>query len=157
MFRRMVDLDWEAGWLRVEEFVDDGTLVVRAELPDIDPDKDVELSVANGVLHIRAQREEKTEKKDKGGYRSEFRYGSFVRSVPLPEGVRDDDITASYKDGILEVRVPMPAEEKPPVTKVPSPVGDPGQRGSGDITTCGPVERPAPRGTSVSGCRPHPM
>jgi HSP20 family protein len=39
--------------------------------------------------------------------------------VPLPEGVRDDDITASYKDGILEVRVPMPAEEKPPVTKVP--------------------------------------
>jgi HSP20 family protein len=119
MFRRMVDLDWETGWRRVEEFVDDGTLVVRAELPDLDPDKDVELSVANGVLHIRAQREEKTEKNDKGGYRSEFRYGSFVRSVPLPEGVRDGDITASYKDGILEVRVPMPAEEKPPVTKVP--------------------------------------
>jgi hypothetical protein len=50
MFRRMVDLDWETGWLRVEEFVDDGTLVVPAELPDLDPDKDVELSVSNGVL-----------------------------------------------------------------------------------------------------------
>jgi HSP20 family protein len=119
VFRRMLDLDWETGWLRVEEFVDDGTLVVRAELPDIDPDKDVELSVSGGMLHIRAQREEKTEKKDKDVYRSEFRYGSFVRNVPLPEGVKEDDITASYKDGILEVRAAMPAEEKPPVTKVP--------------------------------------
>ena len=120
MFRRMLDLDWESGWLRVEEFMDEGTLVVRAELPGIDPDKDVELSVANGVLHIRAQREEKTEKKDKDVYRSEFRYGSFVRNVPLPEGVKEDDVTASYKDGILEVRVPIAMEEeKPPVTKVP--------------------------------------
>jgi len=120
MFRRMLDLDWESGWLRVEELVDGGTLVVRVELPDIDPDKDVELSVAEGVLHIRAHREEKTEKGDKEAYRSEFRYGSFVRNVSLPEGVEVDDITATYKDGILEVRVPMPAEEgKPPVTKVP--------------------------------------
>jgi len=120
VFRRMADLDPQSGWLRVEEFVDEGTLVVRAELPDIDPDKDVELSVANGVLHIRAQREEKTEKKDKDVYRSEFRYGSFVRNVPLPEGVKEDDVTASYKDGILEVRVPIATEEeKPPVTKVP--------------------------------------
>jgi HSP20 family protein len=88
VFRRMADLDPQTGWLRVEEYVDGDTLAVRAELPDIDPDKDVELSVANGVLHIRAQREEKTEKKDKDVYRSEFRYGSFVRNVPLPEGSR---------------------------------------------------------------------
>jgi HSP20 family protein len=120
MFRRMLDLDWETGCLRVEEFIDEGTLAVRVELPDIDPEKDVELSVAEGVLHIRAQREEKTEKGDTNVYRSEFRYGSFVRNVPLPEGVTIDDIAASYKDGILEIRVPMPAEEaKPPVTKVP--------------------------------------
>jgi HSP20 family protein len=120
MFRRVADFERQSGWLRVEELIDDGTLVVRAELPDIDPDKDVELSVANGVLHIQAHREEKTERKDKDVYRSEFRYGSFVRNVPLPEGVKDDDITASYKDGILEIRVPMATEEeKPPVTKVP--------------------------------------
>ena len=120
LFRRMVDFDWESGWLRVEEYVDDGTLIVRAELPDIDPEKDVELSVANGVLHIRAQREEKTEKKEKDVYRSEFRYGAFVRDVALPKGVSGNDITASYKDGILEIRAPMAkAEEKPPVTKVP--------------------------------------
>jgi HSP20 family protein len=120
VFRRMADLDPQTGWLRVEEFIDAGTLVVRAELPDIDPDKDVELSVTNGVLHIQAHREEKTEKKDMDVYRSEFRYGSFVRNVPLPEGVKDEDVTASYKNGILEIRAPMAKqEEKPPVTKVP--------------------------------------
>lgn len=120
MFRRVADLDVQTGWLRVEEFIDEGTLVVRAELPDIDPDKDVELSVANGVLHIRAHREEKTEKTEKDVYRSEFRYGSYVRNVALPERVKDEDVTASYKDGILEIRAPMAkAEEKPPVTKVP--------------------------------------
>jgi HSP20 family protein len=120
VFRRMADLDPQSGWLRVEEYLDEGTLVVRAELPDIDPDKDVELSVADGVLHIRAQREEKTEKKDKDVYRSEFRYGSLVRNIPLPEGVKEDDITASYKDGILEVRAPIATQEKkPPVMKVP--------------------------------------
>lgn len=119
LFRRMVDFDWESGLLRVEEYVDEGTLIVRAELPDIDPEKDVELSVADGVLHIRAQREEKTEKKEKDVYRSEFRYGSFVRDVALPTGVSSDDITASYKDGVLEIRAPMAEEKKPPVTKVP--------------------------------------
>jgi HSP20 family protein len=120
LFRRMFDLEPESGWLRVEEFVDAGTLVVRAELPDIDPDEDVELSVTDGVLHIRAHREERSEKQDKDLYRSEFRYGSFVRNVRLPEGVESDDITASYKDGVLEVRAPLPpADEKPPVTKVP--------------------------------------
>jgi HSP20 family protein len=120
MFRRVADLDVHTGWLRVEEFIDEGTLVVRAELPDIDPDRDVELSVDNGVLHIQAHRSEKTEKKGKDEYRSEFRYGSFVRNVPLPEGVKDEAVTASYKDGILEIRAPIAtAEKKPPVTKVP--------------------------------------
>jgi HSP20 family protein len=120
VFRRMADLDPQSGWLRVEEYVDEGTLVIRAELPDIDPEKDVELSVTNGMLQIRAQREEKTEKKDKGAYRSEFRYGSFVRSVSLPEGVDESDVTATYKDGILEIRAPMATEEgEPPVRKIP--------------------------------------
>lgn len=119
MFRRMTDVEPFAGWLRVEEFMDDGSLVVRAELPDIDPDKDVELSVAEGMLHIQATREQKTEKRDKEMYRSEFRYGSFVRDVRLPEGTKDEDITASYKDGVLEVRVPMPEQPKETVTRVP--------------------------------------
>jgi len=119
MFRRFFDVDWDAGWLRVEEFRDGDTMVVRAELPGIDPDKDVELTVVDGVLHIRAHREEKSEEKSKHGYRSEFRYGSFTRSFELPAGIDESEIKASYTDGVLEVRVPAPVEVKSEVTKVP--------------------------------------
>jgi len=106
--------------IRVNEFQEDGTLVVRAELPGIDPDKDVELTVKGGMLHIRAEHREE-EKSEKRGYlRHELRMGSFTRSLPLPEGVTETGVTASYKDGILEVRVPAPAptpETRVPITK----------------------------------------
>lgn len=95
-------------------------MVVRAELPGIDPDKDIEVTASDGVLHIHARREEKAEHTDKQGYRTEFRHGSFVRNLPLPAGIKDEDITATYTDGVLEVRAPLPVEEaKPDVTRVP--------------------------------------
>ncbi|HET6949050.1 MAG TPA: Hsp20/alpha crystallin family protein [Acidimicrobiales bacterium] len=119
MFRRMMDFNFDTDLVRVEEYVDDGTLVVRAELPGIDPDKDVELSVTDDVLLIQAHRQERSEHKDKDTYRSEFRYGSFTRHVPLPPGVKADDITATYTDGVLEVHAPMAEEAKPATTKVP--------------------------------------
>jgi HSP20 family protein len=120
LFRRLVDLDVEPGWLRVEEFVDGDMMVVRAELPDIDPDKDVELTVADGVLHIEARREQRTEQKDKDGYRSELRYGAFARNVHLPPGAKVEDITATYTDGMLEIRAPVqPETAEPGVTRVP--------------------------------------
>lgn len=107
--------------IRVEEFLDGNTLVVRAEAPGLDPDNDIDVSVVNGALQIRAERKEKTEQKDKDGYRSEFRYGSFFRTLPLPQDVKEEDIKASYKDGVLEVRTPVPesalAESK--ATKLP--------------------------------------
>ena len=105
--------------IRVEEFRDDGTLVVRADLPGIDPDKDVELTVSDGILHIHAERreEEKKEDKDKGYLRQELRYGSLSRTLPLPEGVTESDITATYKAGMLEIRVPEP--KKAEATKIP--------------------------------------
>ena len=93
--------------MKVEEFQEDGHLVVRAEMPGIDPDKDVEITVSNHMLHLRAERRSETKTEDKKGYRSEFHYGSFARSVPLPVGATDDDVTATYNDGILEVRVPV--------------------------------------------------
>lgn len=76
-----------------------------------------------GEMGTSAIRQEKKEHKDKGGYRSEFRYGSFVRRVPLPSGVQQGDVTASYKDGVLEVRAPLPdqgqeaAASKIPITR----------------------------------------
>jgi HSP20 family protein len=106
-------------WLRVEEFHDDGDLVVRAELPDIDPDKDVEITTEGGVARIHAHRQQRSVTKDKEGYRSEFRYGEFDREIALPPGSKAEDLKPSYKDGILEVRIPSPPRESPAVTKVP--------------------------------------
>jgi len=107
-------------WLRVEELKEDETLVVRAEMPGIDPDKDVEISVTDSMLHITAKREERTEHQEKGSYRSEFNYGEFSRDIPLPDGVHTEDVKAQYTDGILEVRIPWPAHvEKQAATRVP--------------------------------------
>lgn len=108
-FRRFLEGDLEA-WLRVEEYREPRSLVVRAEAPGIDPDSDVDITLAGSQLQITVRREEKSEHKDKEGYRSEFRYGAFSRTVSLPSAVNQDDISASYNDGILEVRVPLPEE-----------------------------------------------
>ena len=115
LVRRVFEGESEKSWLRVEEFTDDKTMVVRAELPDIDPDKDVDVAIVDGELRIRAERRQKTEHKDKDSYRSEFRYGSFTRTVALPAGTTESDVSATYKDGVLEVRVAVrePVETAP--------------------------------------------
>jgi HSP20 family protein len=87
--------------IRVEEYIEDGHYVVRAELPGIDPEKQAEVTVSKGVLVIRAERHEEHE----GKYRSEFRYGSFSRQIPLPAAADEGDIKATYRKGVLEVRV----------------------------------------------------
>ncbi|ALU41434.1 heat-shock protein Hsp20 (plasmid) [Kocuria flava] len=120
-FRRLLEGDLQSdlnvSWPKVEEFQDGEAMVIRAELPDIDPDQDVELTVANDMLRLRAERREKSEHKDKATYRSEFRYGSFVRTLPLPAGTKEEDITATYKDGVLEVRAPVTEPDQVPGTK----------------------------------------
>jgi HSP20 family protein len=121
-------LDWPESWgsmleesgIRIEEVERDGQKVIRAELPGIDPDTDVEITVANGVVHIRGERREEDRHEDERGYRTEFRYGSFSRSVTLPPGANEDDVQASYQDGVLEVRVPLgdeTATRKVPVSR----------------------------------------
>jgi len=119
LWKRFFDPDADGSWLRVEEYVEGDTLVVRTELPGIDPDKDVEITISDVLLHIRARREEKTEHKGKDSYRSEFRYGSFVRSMALPAGTKEDDVKATYDDGILEVRLPVGDEVEAETTRVP--------------------------------------
>ena len=100
--------------IRVEDFVEDDHYVVRAELPGIDPAKDVEVTVGAGYLTIRAERHDKTE----GKHRTEFRYGSFTRSLPLPANADEDDVKATYHDGILVVSVGLKVEKKEPVKKI---------------------------------------
>jgi HSP20 family protein len=101
---------WEgagAGDMRIEEFVDKGESVVRVEMPGVDPDRDLDISVTDGVLRIHAERTKETKDEAEGRTRSEFRYGSFTREVELPAGASEDDVKASYRDGIIEVRVPV--------------------------------------------------
>ncbi|MEN2745144.1 Hsp20/alpha crystallin family protein [Sinomonas halotolerans] len=116
--RRFVEGDWETGWMRVEEFRDGETLVVRVDAPGIDPENDVEVTVQEGTLSIRTERRESPEDSLKDGYRSEFRYGQFSRTVELPRGARSEDVKASYRDGVLEVRVPIAPEAGPEPTRV---------------------------------------
>ena len=108
--------------MRLEEFVEDDTCVIRAEIPDVDPDKDIEISVSDGILRVRAHREQRSEDKRGESYRSEFQYGSLQRTIQLPEGVSADDIKAAYKDGILEVRVPIPAPAEAPSEPAKIPI-----------------------------------
>ena len=104
--------------LRVEEFTEGDELVVRAEMPGIDPDEDVHITVTDRTLHLRAERRQESKTEEQGAHRSEFRYGSFARAVPLPPGATDKDVKATYKDGILEVRIPVDREQAQ-ATKVP--------------------------------------
>ena len=82
---------------------------IMAELPGLD-EKDVEVKLANGNLTIKGEKKEEKEEREKDYYLSERRYGSFVRSFPLPEGVNADKIEASFAKGVLTVKLPKTAE-----------------------------------------------
>ncbi len=100
--------------IRVEDYMDGKDYVVRAEMPGIDPDKDVDVSIEGELLTIHGERNE--EERDKN--HSEFRYGSFTRSLRLPAGAKKDDVSAKYDAGVLEVRVPVGAVSTE-ATKIP--------------------------------------
>ncbi|MCT9625974.1 Hsp20/alpha crystallin family protein [Pseudarthrobacter equi] len=117
-FRRFLEGDM-ASWLRVEEYRDAGSMVVKAEVPGIDPEKDVDIELVGNDLRIQVRHEEKSEHKDKEGYRSEFRYGTFSRNVSLPGPVSESDIRATYDNGVLEVRIPLPDETGTASRKIP--------------------------------------
>ena len=99
---------------RVEELVRDSHYVIRAELSGLDPANDIEVTVNGGTLTIYAERWQK----DDEPHHTEFRYGPLTRSVRLPAGVDAQDITASYRKGILEVSFPIPAA-KPVGSRIP--------------------------------------
>jgi HSP20 family protein len=108
--RRPFGLNWD--WpgedlIRVDEYREGNIQVIRAELPGIDPEKDVEITVVDGMLRINAERRVEEKTQDTGYTRHEMRYGSLTRTLPLADGATEADIKASYKDGILEIRVPV--------------------------------------------------
>jgi HSP20 family protein len=105
--------------IKVEEVTEDDTFVVRAELPGFDPDKDVTVTVDGGVLRIVAERRTEEDDERRKVHRRELRYGAFARTLALPEGADESAITAEAKDGIVEVRVPMPAQAVREAHRIP--------------------------------------
>jgi HSP20 family protein len=81
-------------------------IVVRADLPGLTPD-DVEVTVQDNVLTISGERRQENQEENDGVIRSEITYGSFARSIVLPDGADPENIKASFRDGVLEVSVPV--------------------------------------------------
>lgn len=104
---------FDGNLLRLEDEMKDGLYEVRAELPGVDPTDDIEVTVHDGQLTIKAERAQTSES---NGH-SEFSYGSFMRTVPLPAGADEDDINATYDRGILTVTVPL-SEDSPTEKRV---------------------------------------
>jgi HSP20 family molecular chaperone IbpA len=90
--------------MRLEDEMNEGRYVVRAEMPGVDPAKDVDITVRDGQLTIKAER---TEKKEFNG-RSEFSYGSFARTVSRPAGADEDDIKATCGRSTHNGSAPVP-------------------------------------------------
>jgi HSP20 family molecular chaperone IbpA len=92
--------------VRIEEYMEVGRYVMRAELPGVSAD-DIDVTISEGTLTVRAERTERDVEK----HRSEIRYGSMSRTVTLPPGADEDDVRADYTDGILTVSVGMKREK----------------------------------------------
>jgi HSP20 family protein len=90
----------------------DSDVVYAFDLPGI-PESDIAIEVKDDTLTVSAQRDRTEESNENGFYRFERRYGSFARAVGLPQGVDQDQISARYENGVLEIRVPKPEQAQP--------------------------------------------
>jgi HSP20 family protein len=108
----------ESAWNpEIEVFEKDNRLVTRVDLPGLKKEE-VKVEVTDGHLAISGERKRETEEKKEQFYRCEREYGSFYRAVPLPEGVKLEDVKATFADGVLEVSVPLPAKPEAKVRTV---------------------------------------
>jgi HSP20 family protein len=105
-------------WLpKMEVLEKENRLITRVDLPGMKKE-DVTVEVTEGQLILSGERKRETEERKDNFYRTEREYGSFYRAVPLPEGVKVDEVKASFADGVLEVSVPLPTKPMAAVTKV---------------------------------------
>jgi HSP20 family molecular chaperone IbpA len=104
-----LDLAQRTGLIRMEDHLSDTEYTIRAELPGLDPEKDVQITVNQGVLTIHAERKEEKLAR----HRTEFRYGVSQRSVRLPANADEDRVTARYGKGLLEITVPLTTTPAP--------------------------------------------
>jgi HSP20 family protein len=111
-------------WIPAMDLVEsEDHLVLRADLPGMSED-DIEVEIKDGVLTISGERKAEQEKKGEGYYRVERAFGSFSRSLTLPEGVAAGQVSANFDKGVLEVRIPKPEERKPQRVQIGTGGGD---------------------------------
>lgn len=100
-------------WVPAMDLVEtDEHLVLRADLPGLS-EEDVAIEIKDGVLTVSGERRAEHEEKSEGFYRVERSFGSFSRSMTLPQGIEAEQVAAEFDNGVLEVRIPKPAERKP--------------------------------------------
>jgi HSP20 family protein len=100
-------------WVPAMDLVEtDEHLVLKADLPGLDKE-DVKIEIKDNVLTISGERKAEHEEHKDGYHRVERAYGSFSRSLSLPQGIDADQVQADFDKGVLEVRIPKPAEQKP--------------------------------------------
>lgn len=126
-FGRRMRPFWPERWSRAEEvemtvpsvdvFEEKDDVVVKAELPGLDKDN-IEVNVTDHLLTIKGEKKKEEEVKEENYYRAERSYGSFLRTLELPKDVQADKVKASFKNGILEIRMPKTEEAKAKEVKV---------------------------------------
>jgi HSP20 family protein len=103
----------DAAWVpQIEVLHNNGQFMVRADLPGLTKD-DVKVEVTDNMMTISGERKEEKEEKREGFYRSERRYGSFYREIPLPEGAKTEVAAATFQNGVLEIIMPAKKVETP--------------------------------------------
>jgi HSP20 family protein len=100
-------------WMPAMDLVEtDENFVLRADLPGLS-EEDIKIEFEDGTLTVSGERKAEHESKNEGYYRVERAFGSFSRSLTLPQGVDPEAVTAHFDRGVLEVRIPKPEQRKP--------------------------------------------
>lgn len=89
----------------VDMYEDDKEIIVKAEIPGVEP-KDVDITVTADSISLKGELKEETERREDGYIRAERRFGQFYRTLPLPAEVKPEEAQATFKNGVLEVRMP---------------------------------------------------
>jgi HSP20 family protein len=116
----MLSINGGNKWIPAIEMQETDTeVILKAQVPGVEAkDLDVQVSPDAVMLQGEHQQETKTEEKEKGLYRSEFRYGKFARTVPLPKPVQHEEVKSSFKDGVLTLTMPKAVEVQQKIVKV---------------------------------------
>lgn len=117
IFRTRPSAEAETWFPQIDVFEKDNRLVTKIDLPGMKKEE-VKVEVTDGQLAISGERKIEAEEKKEDFYRCEREYGSFYRAVPLPEGVKLEDVKATFTDGVLEVSVPLPSRAEAKARRV---------------------------------------